>query len=67
MLTFNNKEIILTTNRRYEDVFNHELGQKKVNRVESLTNRIYTGHMLDPKSVKQNYVNGVMTYEINKA
>lgn len=67
MLTLNKKEIVLTFNRRFVDVHKNEAGEQRINKVESLSNRIVTTHHLDAKSVKSNWEDGVMTYTIKKA
>ena len=67
MLTLNNKEIIMTFNRRFVDVHKDETGEQRINKVESLSNRMLTQHHLDAKSVKSNWEDGVMTYTIKKA
>jgi HSP20 family molecular chaperone IbpA len=67
-LTTNNKEVILSFNRRFTDSNKSQEGTlNKVNKVESFTSRILTDVILDPKSVKANFENGVMTYQIKKA
>lgn len=67
MLTLNNKELVLTFNRRYVDVHKDTQGEQRINKVESLSNRIITQHHLDAKSVKSSYENGIMTYTIKKS
>lgn len=66
-LTTNGKEAIITLNRRYADATRSENGTiNKVNKVESFTTRLATGVILDAKSIKSNYDNGVMTYTVKK-
>lgn len=68
LLTINGKEAILNFNRRYNDANKTVDGTiNKVNKVETFTSRLQTGLVLDPKSVKGSYDNGVMTYVIKKA
>lgn len=66
-LTLNDKEAILTFNRRYKD--SNKLGTtlNKVDKVETFSSRITTDMHLDPKSVKSSYENGVMSYSVKKA
>lgn len=67
-LTFNNKEAVLSFNRRYVDANKTAEGViNKLNRVESFTTRLATDAQLDTKSVKSSYENGTMTYIIKKA
>jgi HSP20 family molecular chaperone IbpA len=66
-LTLNDKEAILTFNRRYTD--SNKLGKtlNKVDKVETFSSRMSTDMHLDPKSVKSSYENGVMSYTVKKA
>lgn len=67
-LTIHGKEAIVAFNRRYNDAVKMEDGSiNKINKVESFTTRLPTSHILDAKSVKSSYENGVMTYVIKKA
>ena len=67
-LTINNKEVILTFSRRFNESSRNQDGfQNKVNRVESYTTRLNADHFLDAKSVKHSYQDGTMTYVIKKA
>ncbi len=67
-LTLNGKEAIVSFNRRYSDASKAEDGTiNKVNKVESFTTRLQSGHILDAKGIKSSYDNGVMTYVIKKA
>lgn len=63
-LTLNNKEAVLTYNRRYQDSRKDGIVTNRMNKIESFTTRLATSHHLDPKSVKSSYENGVMTYII---
>lgn len=63
-LTLNNKEAVLTFNRRYQDSRKDGNVTNRMNKIESFTTRLATSHHLDPKSVKSSYENGVMTYVI---
>jgi HSP20 family molecular chaperone IbpA len=66
-LTIHGKEAIIAFNRRYNDAVKLEDGSiNKINKVESFTTRLPTIHILDAKSVKSSYDNGVMTYIIKK-
>lgn len=66
-LTTNNKEAILTFNRRHDDVRKEGDVTNKVHKVESFTTRLMTNYHLDPKSVKSSFENGTMTYIVKKA
>jgi HSP20 family molecular chaperone IbpA len=67
-LTLNNKEAVLTYNRRYADASKDALGTiNKINKIESFTTRLQTDFHLDSKSVQSNYENGIMTYVIKRA
>lgn len=67
-LTTNNKEAVISFNRRYVDANRTPEGIiNKLNKVESFTTRMNTDMVLDPKSVKSSYENGTMTYVIKKA
>jgi HSP20 family molecular chaperone IbpA len=67
-LTINGKEAVVSFNRRFADASKDLDGTvNKVNKVESFTTRLQTGHFLNAKSLKSSYDNGVMTYVIKKA
>lgn len=67
-LTINGKEAVVSFNRRFADASKEMDGTiNKVNKVESFTTRLQTGHFLNAKSLKSSYDNGVMTYVIKKA
>ena len=67
-LSINGKEAIVSFNRRYTDATKLEDGTiNKINKVESFTTRLPTGHVLNAKSVKSSYADGAMTYVIKKA
>lgn len=66
-LTTNNKEIILTLNRRYQDQVDKNGIKHKVNKVETLSSRIPTEHFLNPKKITSQFSDGVMSYKILKA
>lgn len=67
-LTVNGKEAIVSFNRRYADANKLQDGTiNKVNKVESFTTRLLTNHVLNAKTMKSSYENGVMTYTIKKA
>ncbi len=65
-LTTNNKEAILTFNRRHDDIRKEGTVTNKVHKVESFTTRLMTEYHLDPKSVKSTFENGTMTYIVKK-
>jgi HSP20 family molecular chaperone IbpA len=67
-LTTNTKEVVINFNRRYDDSHSPAKGiVNKLHKVETYTTRLATDHILDPKSVKATYQNGVMTYIIKHA
>lgn len=67
-LTINGKEAVVSFNRRFADASKEQDGTiNKVNKVESFTTRLQTGHFLNAKSLKSSYESGVMTYVIMKA
>ncbi len=66
-VTLNQKEVVVSLNRRYADTNKSVLGSSKVSKVESFTSRINTDAILDMKSLKSTYENGTMTYVIKKA
>lgn len=67
-LTVNGKEAIVSFTRRFADASKEVDGTvNKINKVESFTTRLQTGHFLNAKSMKSAYDNGVMTYVIKKA
>ena len=66
-MTTNNKEILLTLNRRYQDQVEKDGIKHKVNKVETLSTRLPTEHFLNSKKISSNYNDGVMSYKIFKA
>lgn len=66
-LTLHGKEAIVSFNRRYDDTRKDGQITNKLHKVESFTTRLGTSHFLDPKSVKANYQDGVMTYTVKRA
>jgi len=67
-ISFNGKEAIVSMNRRYNDANKaHDGTINKVNKVESFTTRLQTPDILDPKSVKTSYDNGMITFTVKKA
>ncbi len=66
-LTIHDKEAIINFNRRYDDSRKDNGSTNKLHKVESFTTRLMTNHHLDPKSVKSQYADGVMTYVIKRA
>lgn len=67
-ISFNGKEAILTMNRRYQDAARTENGTiNKVSKVESFSTRIPTESVLNAKSVKSSYEDGVLTFSVKKA
>lgn len=67
-LTINGKEAVVLFNRRFADAAKEQDGTvNKINKVETFTTRLQTGHFLNAKSMKSSYDNGVMRYVIAKA
>lgn len=67
-LTTNGKEAIISFNRRFQDASRSNEGViNKVSKVESFTTRLPTDNVLNPKSVKSKYEDGVMTFTVKKA
>ncbi len=67
-LTVNGKEAVVLFNRRYADASRTPDGTiNKINKIETFTTRVQTGSILDARSLKSSYEDGVMTYLINKA
>ena len=67
-LTINGKEAVVLFNRRFADASKETDGTiNKINKVETFTTRLQTGHFLNAKSMKSSYDNGVMRYVVSKA
>ena len=66
-LTMHGKEAIISFSRRYDDTRKEAETSNTLHKVESFTTRLLTSHHLDPKSVKEKYSDGVMTYVINRS
>lgn len=67
-VTVNGKEAIVSFNRRFADASKEVDGTvNKINKIESFTTRLQTGHFLNAKEMKSTYEDGVMTYTIKKA
>lgn len=67
-LSANGKEMVLTSNRRYQDERKDPDGTvKKVNKVESMVSRIPVGQVLDPRKMEKNWVEGALVFTIKKA
>ncbi len=66
-LTINNKEASIHFNRRYEDNRVDGNFKNKLHKVESFTTTVPTPFILDSKSLKSSYNDGIMTYTIKKA
>lgn len=67
-LTANGKELVLTSNRRYQDERKDEDGTlKKVSKVESMVSRIPVGQVLDPRKMEKNWVEGALVFTVKKA
>ena len=66
-LTTNNKEVVLTMNRRYQDQVENSGVTHKVNKIETLSSRMPTNHFLNAKKITSSYQDGVMSYKIAKA
>lgn len=67
-LSTNNREVVLTFNRRHKEERVDEDGSKlKVDKVESTVSRIPVSQILDPKKISKEWADGVLTYKIFKA
>ncbi len=67
-LTANHKELVLTSNRRYQDERKDLDGTlKKVNKVESMVSRIPVNQVLDPRKMTKEWVDGELVFNIRKA
>ena len=66
-LTMHGKEAIISFSRRYDDTRKEAETSNTLHKVESFTTRLLTSHHLDPKSVKEKYSDGVMTYVIKRS
>ena len=66
-LSLNNKEAIINYTRRHNDVRKTADATSKLQKVESFSTRLMTDHILNPKTVKSSYADGVMTYTVSKA
>lgn len=66
-IAFNGKEVIINYTRRHNDTRKTEDSLNKVQKVESFSSRLTTAHILNPKTLKSAYSNGIMTYTISKA
>jgi HSP20 family molecular chaperone IbpA len=67
-LTTNGKEVIVNFNRRYDDTSRPMKGVvNKMHKVETYTTRLTTDYILNPKTVKSSYQDGIMTFTVKKA
>ena len=67
-LTSNFKEMVLTSNRRYQDERKDADGTvNKVNKVESLVTKIPVNSVLDPRKLQKEWAEGVLTFTVKKA
>lgn len=68
ILSTNNREIVLTFNRRHKEERVDEDGSKlKVDKVESTVSRIPVEQILNPRKTTKEWADGVMTYKVFKA
>lgn len=68
VLSTNNREIVMTFNRRHKEERTDEDGSKlKVDKVESTVSRIPVESILDPKKISKDWADGVLTYKVFKA
>lgn len=67
-VTVNQKELVVTSNRRYQDERKDDSGVvRKVNKVESLVSRIPVESVLNPKKVSKEWVDGQVIFTVQKA
>lgn len=68
LLSANPKELVLTHNRRFKDERHEEGGiTKKVDKVESLVNRIPVNQVLDSRKITKTWDDGTLTFTVKKA
>jgi HSP20 family molecular chaperone IbpA len=63
-LTLNNKDLIITFDRSYQDKRTDGLNESKISKVETLVNKLKSPVEVNPKKIEQSYADGVMTYKI---
>lgn len=67
-VTVNQKELVVTSNRRYQDERKDESGVvRKVNKVESLVSRIPVDSVLNSKKVTKEWIDGHVVFTVQKA
>lgn len=67
-VTVNQKELVVTSNRRYQDERRDQDGVvRKVNKVESLVSRLPVDSVLNPKKVTKEWVDGEVVFTVQKA
>jgi HSP20 family molecular chaperone IbpA len=68
MLSTNQKELVLTANRRHQDQRKDESGvERKISRVESLVSRIPVDSILNPRKMTKQWVEGELIFKVYKA
>ncbi|MBY0515487.1 MAG: hypothetical protein K2P81_01160 [Bacteriovoracaceae bacterium] len=68
LLSSNHKELVLTSNRRYQDERKDADGtMKKVNKVESMTSRIPVSQVLDARKMTKEWKDGELIFTVKKA
>ena len=63
-MTINNRELIFTFDRRFQDSRKDESGESRVSRVETAVSKIKSPVNIDNKKIEKTYENGVMTFKI---
>lgn len=67
-VTVNQKELVVTSNRRFQDERKDASGvQRKVNKVESLVSRIPVDSVLNAKKVTKEWIDGHVVFTVQKA
>ena len=68
ILSSNQREIVMTFNRRHKEERTDEDGTKlKFDKVESTVSRVPVAHILNPRKITKEWAEGVLTYKIFKA
>ncbi len=67
-LTTNNREIIVSVNRRFQEERTDVDGTKnRIQKVETAITNLPVKQMIDPRFQKKSWENGVLTYQLKKA
>jgi len=61
------RELRFSMERRYSNTIEDDKAQNSINKVESIVSKIPVKNIIDPKSITQNYADGILTFEIKNA